>query len=97
MSVNVPKVLRINSLMCTKQEFDACIMIARCYKKYLFRKACGSNIQKKKIALFHQKQMKNLLKVSVAKIENVIDAGEAENDELYLMRTSRQDLGMNDR
>jgi len=59
---NVPmaNVIRKNRLICTKTEYAACMTIVKNFKAYKFRVDIQKRIMKKRIAIFHRKQLAKL-------------------------------------
>ena len=63
-TIPVTNMIRKNRLICTKGEYDACTMIARSFKCFKLRKEVHSRIMKRRIIVFHKKQLKKFMQRS---------------------------------
>jgi hypothetical protein len=60
-SIPVVNMIRKNRLICTKGEYDACTTIARSFKCFKLRKEIHNRIMKRRIIVFHKKQLKKFM------------------------------------
>jgi hypothetical protein len=60
-TIPVFNMIRKNRLICTKGEYDACTVIARSFKSFKLRKEIHSRIMKRRIVVFHKKQLKKFM------------------------------------
>jgi hypothetical protein len=64
LTIPVVNMIRKNRLICTKGEYDACMVIARSFKAFKLRKEIHNRVMKRRIIVFHKKQLKKFMQRS---------------------------------